>query len=359
MENIEARMIDSAPLRTYFAAVNSGRGFVSFYHQIFGDCSIRKRYIIKGGPGTGKSSFMRRVADTARAYGKRIEYFRCSSDPDSLDGVIIDGNTVLIDGTAPHVYEPELAGAVDEIINLGEFWDSDELYKSYNDIAALSALKSEAYVKAYRFLSGALNVKEINDSLAENALLYDKMLGAAERLMRGIPDGEGYELKYGFVNAIGMSGCSHICSYERTAKKLYTIFDSYGMGSRFLMALVELAKKKGLCVKVSYKPIDPTEPDAVYLPESGVAVVLYCGGEYEGSSKINMKRFIDAEKIDVVKSEYRLNDRLYEALLSSAVDALGDAGKYHFKLEQIYISCMDFEAENRFADVFCKKLFEK
>ena len=62
-----------APL---FAAANSGRGFVSFYENIFNAPNIVRRYLIKGGPGTGKSSFMRRVAAFAEDNGYPVEYYR-------------------------------------------------------------------------------------------------------------------------------------------------------------------------------------------------------------------------------------------------------------------------------------------
>ena len=44
--------------RTYFLAANSGRGFFSLYDGFPPEGAFL--HIIKGGPGTGKSGFMRR-----------------------------------------------------------------------------------------------------------------------------------------------------------------------------------------------------------------------------------------------------------------------------------------------------------
>lgn len=53
-----------------------------------------------------------------------MEYFYCSSDTDSLDGIASPSLKVAaIDGTAPHVIEPDYPGVYDEIINLEDFWD--------------------------------------------------------------------------------------------------------------------------------------------------------------------------------------------------------------------------------------------
>ena len=61
-------------------------------------------YILKGGPGTGKSTLMKRVA--AAFDGEPISLYHCSSDESSLDAVVLeDRGVVIVDGTAPHVFE--------------------------------------------------------------------------------------------------------------------------------------------------------------------------------------------------------------------------------------------------------------
>ena len=89
-ENPFERPRSRACERRYFAASNSCRGFVSYYPACFGtDSGVEKLYIMKGGPGTGKSRFMRDVATYAVDRGADVTYYYCSSDAASLDGVII------------------------------------------------------------------------------------------------------------------------------------------------------------------------------------------------------------------------------------------------------------------------------
>ena len=49
-----------------FAASNSAEGFRNYYGALFTDTSPDFLYIIKGGPGTGKSHFMKQIARYAR-----------------------------------------------------------------------------------------------------------------------------------------------------------------------------------------------------------------------------------------------------------------------------------------------------
>ena len=46
-----------------FACVNSGKGFLSYFDRFLEE--IRYLYIIKGGPGTGKSGLMAHIAGLA------------------------------------------------------------------------------------------------------------------------------------------------------------------------------------------------------------------------------------------------------------------------------------------------------
>ena len=80
----------------FYLGANSPTGFYSLYDQLLEPEQAETIYILKGGPGCGKSSLMRRVAQA-------VEYIACSGDPDSLDAVVFPAlNTAIVDGTAPH-----------------------------------------------------------------------------------------------------------------------------------------------------------------------------------------------------------------------------------------------------------------
>ena len=352
----KGRQTDPPP---YFAALNSGEGFISYYREVFGDPKIKRRYIIKGGPGTGKSSLMRKIALAAKKQDKTVEFIQCSSDPASIDGIIIDGKTAVLDGTAPHIFEPEIAGARDEIINLGQFWDSDRLYSSYNEISALTALKTRAYTKAYSFLSAAMNVEQINRELANEYLLKDKMRNYVSRIMKSIPNGEGFFVRYRFISAIGMSGSVRLDSYEKSAREVYAIYDFYGLGGELLRDVVDIATEKKIGITLSHPPLMPHMPDAVMLNDTRTAFIIADGAHNESWKKINMKRFASAEGIEKIREEYRSNTRIKNALVLSAEERLSDVGRYHFDLEKIYSACMDFQKMNEYTDNLCNSILKK
>ena len=140
----------------YFLAANSCRGFVSKF-----EVNIRtdyKTYIIKGGPGTGKSSFMKKIAENAN--GKMILY-PCSSDPESLDGIFLEKQKILIlDGTAPHTVDPKYPAVCENILNFGEFWDSEKL-ENKTEIIEITNQNKALHKTASRYI------------LAAGEMLYD------------------------------------------------------------------------------------------------------------------------------------------------------------------------------------------
>ena len=70
-----------------FLAANTGLGFVSVYDGFPPeDCFL---HIVKGGPGTGKSGYMKAIREAARTRGLDTLSVLCSGDPDSLDGLWI------------------------------------------------------------------------------------------------------------------------------------------------------------------------------------------------------------------------------------------------------------------------------
>ena len=91
----------------YFLGANSPTGFYSLYDQLLPPEQASAIYILKGGPGCGKSTLMRRVAALAQEAGEPVEYILCSGDPDSLDAILLPGKkAALVVGTAPHVIAP-------------------------------------------------------------------------------------------------------------------------------------------------------------------------------------------------------------------------------------------------------------
>ncbi len=354
--------IRSTGENAYFAASNSTSGFYSYYAELFDAAQIKHVYAIKGGPGTGKSRFLREVAEAAERHERTCEYIYCSSDPTSLDAVILtdaQGESIaLLDATAPHVYEPRLPGAREEIVNLGDFWDAALLEERKEEIETLNRAKGDAYRRAYRYLAGFGEMTRNRDTLVAPAIRREKLRRLAERLIFSLPRGREYSVKPALMHSIGMRGEVGFDTYLAQAQKIYLIEDCRGASNYLMAELGDAAREWRQAVRVSHDPVEPEKIDGLFLRGSGVAFVVCraedCRYPYR---KIGMRRFVDASLIKRVRAEVNFTERMRRAMKSAAVDALEKVRESHFRLEEIYSATMDFEKKESFTKDFCERLF--
>ena len=347
----------------YFAASNSTAGFISYYEEVFRSSRIGHIWAIKGGPGTGKSRFLRDVSDYAIARKWECEYIYCSSDPDSLDAVILtkEGkeSIALLDATAPHLFEPICPGAWEDIVNLGQFWNSEVLAAQREKIEQLNREKGDAYRRAYRYLSGFGDMRANRDSLVFPHIHRNKIAILAQKYLHDLPNGETYSAEPALVHSIGMRGEVGFDTYFREAEKIYIIGDCHGAAQYLMRELGKIANEKCLAIRISHDPIEAEKIDGLFFLTSGIAFVVCPEEECDyPHHRISMRRFVDTASMKRIRRELRAIDRISRALKGEALDALEKVREVHFRLEDIYSNAMDFGAKEAFTKSFCQKLFE-
>ena len=349
-------MIENNSRSSYFAAINSGVGFVSRFEELFFGENIKHRYVIKGGPGTGKSSFMRRVGESAARRGLPVEYYYCSSDTDSLDGAVIGGSIAIFDGTAPHSYDTVLPGVRDEIVNLGQFWNAKKLSENEAQIRECARLKAAAYKRAYGYLSAALATSRAADGAVRECVLEEKLEAAARRDVARLGLTQNGTVRTAQTEAMGVRGRVYLPTLARSATRIHVVDDCYGVGTVYLSALLSLAVAGGFDVKVSYDTVDVSKVREIFFTETGDCFTsAYTDGE-GACSHVNVKRFIDVGKYASVRQIYRVAMGCYDRLCRLAEESLASAGKAHAEMEKYYVAAMDFSALEKYCVSFIDKI---
>lgn len=341
---------------TYFAAMNTGDGFKSYFSEIFG--SLERLYIIKGGPGTGKSRFMKEIANEAKRQGFTVEKYLCSSDPTSLDGIIIPALSLgIIDGTAPHSYEPLLTGAKDNIIDLGQFWDTKALQDEISVIKEISRRKARLYGEIYAYLKAVQSIDTIIESTVKEALDVNKLNLIAKKHAAALCKSTSYEKKIKIRSAISDSGIITLNCFAKSAKNRFAVIDICGTAAMFLSALLKETEKKGISCTVSFSPFSPTLPDALYYPDSDTSFYIGSESDFE-ESNINTRRFICDEALRPYKPKIRALKRLKAEILCEMFIDFSSVKRLHGELENIYGSAMNFDKKEKFTADFISSLFE-
>lgn len=350
----------------YFLASNSCEGFVSDFGNCYNPSDNWKAYIIKGGPGTGKSSFMKYLALKGEEKKLKIILCPCSSDPDSLDAVIFpDIKTVILDGTAPHTLDPVLPGVCEEILNFGQFWQADKLEDYRKDIISVTKENKAYHKSASKYFKSAGALISDNLNLALSITDKEKVNRFANKLCnKYIPTRKGFS--YEWVRYLGGLTPKGVVAFGNTAlnqcENTVIIADRLGAVSSVLFSKIrDHALNSGYEIITVKNPFLPSALlDGILIPELSLAFLR----EYEymhlntDIRRIHSRRFINADSLSRHKTHFKLNERIVRQLLVSGCEALNQAKRVHDKLEKYYISAMDFSKLTAFAEDFAGKLFK-
>lgn len=340
----------SMPRRHFFIAANGYSGFRSRYHTFFSSPSYSRVYIIQGGPGTGKSHLMQKLADAVEDGGGETAYIHCSSDPESLDGVVFSQNEkriAVLDGTAPHVKNPDLPGVIDEIVNLGAFWDAEKLRHDRSIISQLQDEKSAHYQMAYRYLALAGGTECLSNKLLASCIDHPKLQQAAGRAVRRLATDQTPEEQIAYLDACSMAGRVMFLPPDDGLETIF-VEDHLGSAYFFLNALRdhlrEAQKQRYLVVPSCFTD----EKTSALLIEGGPCFAAERTGKEQKT--VNMKRFFKAKETAALRPQIRKLRALHEDLAETAIQYLKKAGACHFALEKIYGAAMDFGAMDAYTE---------
>jgi len=160
--------------KRFFLGCTTYKGFYGFYDKIIEYYDLQKLYILKGGSGVGKSTFMKKFA--AQFKGEDIDYIHCANDPDTIDGVVIIGRKIgMVDGTAPHTIDVKYPGVIDETIDLGKFIIPAKVKADKAAIDRINRLKQKHYKNAQRSLLLARRAHIRIEEFYRGAVDFEKM----------------------------------------------------------------------------------------------------------------------------------------------------------------------------------------
>lgn len=342
----------------YFLGANSPQGFYSLYDQLIDPAQARAIYILKGGPGCGKSSLMRRVAQRAEEAGEPVEYIHCSGDPSSLDAVLLPTRrTAIVDGTAPHVVEPSYPGVVESYVNLGECYDRAGLGTVRQEIMGCMTGYKDCYKRAYRCLGAAAEIAEDMRAILTTDSLEDKTAKRAQGILSREVRKEGVgsgQVTQRFLGAVTHEG---LVRYYGTAnalcKRIYTLEDSYGLSHLLLTHLLNGITAAGYDAVACPSPMAPDRLEHLLIPELSLAFLSVSPAlpyEKRPYRKLRIDAMADAELVRRNKARLRFSRKVSAALIDEAVDSLAQAKAMHDELESFYNPHVDFDRVYRTAD---------
>ncbi|MDO5558163.1 MAG: ATPase [Oscillospiraceae bacterium] len=342
--------------QSYYLGGTSPTGFKSKFIR-----QIRKpdyyTYMLKGGPGTGKSTLMKKIANEFD--DDECELYYCSSDTKSLDAVVLTKKKIIVvDATAPHVFDPEIPGVSQEIINLGSFWNRDLL--SSHDAAVRYYFEENAkyHAKAKRYVQAFASLNSNIYSIAENAVNKNKLDAFISRLTSKLfpkPNNEKSPCSIDYKQLSALTSFGYQTQEIADFYTVYTLNDDYFAGSDyFLRKIAERACECGLSITISESNmLNDTIFEHALIPELGIAFIssnFFNDRKSENSPEINFSRFYDKSALSLKKTHLSFDKKAVTELCSEAAEAIDTALRIHDELEKFYIESLDINKLNEFTE---------
>ncbi len=349
-------------LEEYFTCANSAQGFVNYFPSTLEE--MERIFILKGGPGTGKSTLMRKIGEHFRNAGQRTEYIHCSSDAKSLDGVVLrDKKIAVVDGTAPHVIEPRVPGAVEEYVNLGVAWEHEKLYPYKEEILRLQGQIKERYDQIYSLFREAKEIHDRWEKIYLDNVDFKALDAIAQDLTASILNGIKPKSKAGakthrFFGAMTPEGSVHyIEGLTADCQVRYFIKGRPGTGKSTLMRkLASAAVQLGLDAEIYHCSFDVKSLDMVVLRELKVCV-FDATAPHELFPARDTDVILDLYETAVTpetdeKNQEQLEEisQEYETRMAKARALLGEIQEIHDAMEKIYIHAVDFTVTDQICE---------
>jgi len=328
-----------------FPGAMGPEGFISCFAQLIDEKDLHRMIILKGGPGVGKSTFMRRIHAALTTHDEQSTLCFCSGDPDSLDAVVLPGRSVLIlDGTAPHTIDPVYPGARDSIVNLGACLDEAAMRSRLSHIRACMADHAACSRRARACMQAAWALNRDNAALAAacmdearitritaaliSSVLTDSSAGGAGKARRIITD------------AITPKG--RLCLLtEKAQSRVIRLTGHFAMDlTPALQAVSRAARAAGLAVWEHLSPMAPGSLLHLTIPALSMLITT--------SDTLAAEQTFDFAACLYPGSLLRHETALEQARSAAArhtqnaVNALAQAKSLHDELETFYVPNMDF-----------------
>ncbi len=334
----------------FFLGATTPAGFKGYFEALRREPGIRM-YLIKSGPGCGKSTLMKQLARRAEAKGEPIQRIHCASDPDSLDGVIFCGqNAAIVDATAPHVVEPDAPGADEVVVSLYHTICADTIHPHRDEVKELFRQNAILRSRASRYVASAGSLLLDSRRAEACSANFEKVRRYVKRLCtRLLPRTEGTpgeELR--LLSAITPKG---VVFYKNTVEALadrtVVFHDDYGAVSRLLLELIRAeALARGYQIITCPCAMHPEDKiDHLFIPALRLAFLTdnrWHPVQIPGVQAVRCTRFVDRENLSGYRARLRFNERAAAELLEQAVALMAQAKSCHDELETYYRAAVDF-----------------
>lgn len=343
----------------FYLGANSPDGFYGYFQKAY--APGWQVWLIKGGPGSGKSTLMRRVTELSAGQWEEIH---CSSDPDSLDAVICaEKKVMLADATAPHAMEAVNPGCVEQLVDMGAGFDVPKLRRNAEAIRLLHDKNKALHRRAVHYLAAAAQVQQVRMEQAECGMDAAAVRRAARLWVEQqdlCPEKHGAEQQRGLC-AVTPDGI--LCfrdTPEILCGRVCAVQDDWGTAAVLFIQEVRAALlRQSIGFITCCCSIFPqSKPEHLLMPNSRTALVTSNQAHPFASESCTGVDLRDMYGVHRPGTQEELRRMLAQEtqLLETASGCMYQARLVHDELERYYIDAMDFSLAQQTAEEIAEQI---
>jgi len=337
-------------VRYVLTSSNTSHGFRTFLPELLQ--GVAKVFVLKGAPGTGKSTFIRLLGESFSDQGYEVEFWVSADDPVSPEGVFIPQlKAAVVNGSLSSPIDPSYPGVTGDIIYLGDYWDKNILQDYSQEIINLYEEHEQHRQQATLVLKRAA---EVRDSIKKKTAAYlnlGRLQELVGQLAKEILDTGSAEKHY-FASAVTAEGMiNYIDEISSFCKKRYVFKGPAGSGkSSAIMELANRARGKGYSLEYYHCGLDADSIQMIII--RNLQIALIDAGNLDLAVKpwdvvIDMSEYLEGyDEVELLQESSEAL-RILESLLLEAQQELEQSRWCLKGLKKIYSRAMDFAALDR------------
>lgn len=253
--------------------------------------------------------------------------------------------------TTLHIVDPKNPGGVDEILNLGEYWNEAGMVLNKQEIINYNKDIKALFYSAYHYLASAKEMQddietiidEAVDRVGLNKLIIDlrtELLGNVNVINKKS------EARHLFDSAITPDG---VMDYIDTIiPKNYSCYhinlESSKISTEIIKAIADECLLKGYSVEMYHQPLNPERVQTLVIDSLKLAITTNPKIKNRAVKIIDIDNILDNAKVKENADRLEKDTEMIRLLMAEAVRRISIAKKKHDDMEKCYIPNMNFKA---------------
>lgn len=332
-------------IRYVFASSHTSQGFCTFIPELIQ--GLERVYILKGAPGTGKSTFIRMIGEIMAELGFETEFWISAFDAVTPDGVYLPQlNRAVINGSLPESIDPRYPGVREILINLGDFCDAAELETYRQEIVVLVDEILSSREQVYKALKEAGRVKAEIRRLNAQFIDMEKLGQLTRQMSSEILENQPGEKHY-FAGVLTSEGfVDYVHNLSQACQQRYIFTGPAGSGKSMVISEVaRQAREQGYFLEYYHCGLEADSLAMVIIRNLQIALIEAREAEIPAcpwDRVVDLGCCMEEAGNGKMKEGKSMQQRNLESLLLAAQQQLEKSAQHNKALKKIYASTMDF-----------------